>query len=375
MSEYTCISKKQYCILLSFALMLIFTTSSLQIFVAACAQVLLFCLANLAVFQKIENKRISWSVFLVLSALAGEGMLVVSNVASLELPTSGIFLLPASTFLYLSAPMFGYFDDTHTISVSEMGKGYLYYVLCGAVIAALRELFGAATIWNQPVSCFAHIKVPCLGHTVGAAFLVLLSLILIPSMFSIEENSGYCLQTESGRTRKYSSIQLQTEKDFVNLSLCLLIYNLVFGAVSATVVELVPVSLHQPTHVVSFSSITSITLFTLIIWIFKRTRTLDQYRYIPLLGVITTSMPMIYYMNYLRIGENGVSTINVLWWIGLMIGVWITSVVIVIYTRVVKNRLLFGKQPRVLEGMPFVILQVLLAILVFMPWTSVLPAI
>lgn len=375
MDEYTCISKKQYCILLSFALMLIVTTSSLQTFVGACAQVMVFCLINRVVFQKIENKRVCWGIFLILCALIGEGMLILTEKTSLNIPTSGFFLLPASTFLYLSAPMFGHYDDTHTISATEMGKGFLYYVICGVIISAIRELFGSATLWGREISWFSHIKVSCLGHTAGAAFLVLLSLLLIPSVFSNEEGGRYCLQTETGKAKKYSSIQLRTEKDFVKLSLCLLIYDLVFGALGAMVIEFAPKTLHQATHVVFFSSVTSIALFTLIIWIFKQTRTLDNYRFVPLLGVITTSMPMIYYMNYLSIGENGFLTARILWWIGLMIGVWITSVVIVTYTRVVKTRLLFGKQPRILEGMPFVILQVLLAIIVFMPWTSVLPAI
>lgn len=375
MSEYTCISKKQYRILLSFALMLIFTTSSLPGFVGACAQNLVFMLISLVLFQKIENKRICWGLFLFLSAVMSELALFLSEFAPTIFPESGFFLLPVSTFLFLSAPMFGCFDEEHSVSFAEFGSGFLYYVVCGLIIAPIREICGSATIFGRSIRFFSRLKVPFLGHTAGGALLVLLSLILLPKLFGTSAENGYRLQTEEGKARKYSSIQLQKEKNFVYLCLCLLIYDLVFGAIGAVVIKFAPASLLKPAHVVAFASVTSLALFTLIVGLFKQTQTLDQYRYIPLLGIITTSLPMIFYMNYIQNGEHGLTTTNIIWWIGLMIGVWVTSVVVVSYTRVVKDRLLFGKQPRSLEGMPFIILHVMLAIIVLMPWTSVLPSI
>ncbi len=373
MSEYICISKKQYCILLSFALMLIFTTASLQVFVAACAQVLLFCLINLIVFRTLSKKRICWGIFLILAALMGEAMLALADVYPSFTANHGFYLLPASTFLFLSAPMFGYFDECHTISVTECAKGLLYYVICGSVISVIREAFGAGTIWNRTVPYLSHFKLTFLRHSAGAAFIVMLSLILLPLFFRGTKGKKYWLQTEEGRSKKYSAICLQEEKDFVKLSLCLLIYDLIFAAISVVLIKFGPDFIQKSAHIVLISSLMSVSMFTLIVWIFKQRENLDRYRFLPFLGVITTTLPMMLYVNYYRAGEGDFSGAQILWWIAFLIGVWLTSVVIISYTRVVQDRLIFGKQPRLLEGMPFVLLQVFLAMLVLMPWSSIMP--
>ena len=373
MSEYICISKKQYCILLSFALMLIFTTATLQVFVSACAQVLIFCLINLLVFRTISKKRICWGIFLILAALMGEAMLALTDILPIFTANQGFYLLPASTFLFLSAPMFGYFDEEHTISVKACAEGLLYYVVCGLVISTIREAFGTGEIWNRAVPCLSHIKLTCLRHSVSAAFLVMLSLILLPLFFGGAKGKKYCLQTEEGRSKKYSTICLQEEKDFVKLNLCLLIYDLIFAAISAVLVKFGPEWIQKSAHIVLISSLISVSIFTLIVLIFKQKENLDRYRFLPLLGVITTTLPMMLYVNYYRVGGGDFSSEQILWWIAFVIGVWLTSVIIISYTRVVQDRLIFGKQPRLLEGMPFIVLQVFLAMIVLMPWSSIMP--
>lgn len=373
MSEYTCISKKQYCILLSFALMLIFTTASLQSFASASVQILLFGLVNLVVFHKIENKRICWGIFLVLAALMGEMVLLLADFVPFFSENNGFLLLPVSTFLFLSAPLFGYFDAQHSVEVADCSKGFLYFIVSGTIISLVREALGAATIWNHKISGLERVKLTCLTHSPSGALLVLVSLMILPVMFHRNGGSVHRLQTEEGRTKSYQSIQLQEEKDFVKLCLCMLIYNLVFGAIGATMVEFAPANIQNTTHIVTFASLISVTLFTLIIWLFKQGQTLDRYRYTPFLSIITTTLPMMLYVNYYRAEGGAVSSTRLIWWIAFMIGVWLTAVVTISYTRVVKERLLFGKQPRMLEGMPFVVLQIFLAMLVLMPWSSVLP--
>ena len=113
-------------------------------------------------------------------------------------------------------------------------------------------------------------------------------------------------------------------------------------------------------------------LFSLIVHLFRQNETLDEYRYIPLLGVITTSLPLIFFMRDVAFTEESRMK-EILLWISVMIGVWISSVVVISFIRVIHGRLLFGKRPRILEGVPFAILNVTLALMVFMPWTTVLP--
>ena len=56
----------------------------------------------------------------------------------------------------------------------------------------------------------------------------------------------------------------------------------------------------------------------------------------------------------------------------IMVGVWLFTAIVIAYTRAIQGRLLFGKHPKCLEGIPFIVLHVLLAMIVFMPWTQVL---
>ena len=55
-----------------------------------------------------------------------------------------------------------------------------------------------------------------------------------------------------------------------------------------------------------------------------------------------------------------------------MVGVWIFTTVVIAYTRSIHGRLLFGRQPKYFEGIPLIVLHVLLAMIVFMPWTQIL---
>ena len=66
------------------------------------------------------------------------------------------------------------------------------------------------------------------------------------------------------------------------------------------------------------------------------------------------------------------SPLRIIWWIALMVGVWPFTAAVVAYARSINGRLLFGKQPKCLEGIPLIVLHILLAMVVFMPWTQVM---
>ena len=137
MSDTKCITLKQYRILLSFSLLLIFTTSSIPAFLAAAVQVILFSLLHLFVFSHIKRKRICWAIFMILTAVFGEGMYFLSEYLPVSVSSGGFFLLPASTFLFLLVPMFDYFSEEKALSASDITKGFLFYVPVGFVIVQL----------------------------------------------------------------------------------------------------------------------------------------------------------------------------------------------------------------------------------------------
>ena len=372
MNEPRCISEKQYSILLSFALMLIFTTGSVLSFFGALFQVVLFCLLMREVFTRVSNPRICWGIFLVSSAAMSEVAMSLSHLLPEAFPESSFFLLPASTFLFLSAPMFGYFSKEKQIALPEMGRGFLYYAISGLFLSTIREIGGSASFCGLSISALGKAPVPFLGHTAASALLVLLDLVLLPGILSSEEQANRILQTEEGLLRKYHPISLSKEQQIVKLFLCVLVYDVLFGVMGALALPNLPGEWRHPTHVVVLSTLFSLILFTLIVRLFRQGETLDEYRYVPLLGVLTTSLPLIFFMRDVAFTDESKMK-EILLWISVMIGVWIALVVVISFIRVIHGRLLFGKRPRTLEGVPFVILNVTLALMVFMPWTSVLP--
>ena len=372
MKESNSISLKQYRILLSFSLLLIFTTSTVPAFLIALVQTILFCLLNLLIFEKLRNKRICWGIFLCISVLFGEGYFFLSEYLPEAFSSSGFFLLPASTFLFLSAPMFHYITDERKLTFGDIGKGLFFFSPVGLIISLIREAFGNASICGTHIKSLEKLSLRFFGHTAGSALLVLCVLILLVLYKNSETEKDWVLDTSEKKNRIYQPISASGEKKFVTLCIGMLIYDLLFGGIGVAILLNTPQSLQKPSHIVLLSSVTSLILLTLIVKFFHLSETMDMYFYIPLLSVITTSVPMIFYTQYLSLPSKTDSPLRIIWWIALMVGVWLFTAAVVAYARSINGRLLFGKQPKCLEGIPLIVLHILLAMVVFMPWTQVM---
>ncbi len=372
MSEDRCITLKQYRILLSFSLLLIFTTSSLPAFLSATVQMILFCLLQLFVFSRIKNKRICWGIFIFMTAVFGEGMSFLSAHLPSGVSSGGFFLLPASTFLFLLVPMFDYFSEEKALSASDIAKGFLFYIPVGFVIASVREICGQSTVMGEHFEALDKVHVSFFGHTAGSALLVLFALVCLYIVKNDGQNDSWILETSGQRMKKYSPISAKSEKEFMLLSVCVLVYDMLFGVFGILFVYSVDEKLLKPAHFVLLSVITTILLLTPLIKIFRLSETMDKYFYVPLLCVITTSMPLVFYARYLEAASRPISAERIIWWAMLMVGVWLFVTIVIAYTRSIRGRLLFGKQPKCLEGIPLIVLHVLLAMIVLMPWTEVL---
>ena len=372
MKESKSISLKQYRILLSFSLLLIFTTSTVPAFLIALVQTILFCLLNLLVFEKIRNKRICWGIFLFISVLFGEGFFFLSEYLPESFSSSGFFLLPASTFLFLSAPMFQYITDERKLTFGDIGKGLFFFVPAGLVISLIREAFGNASVCGTHIESLEKLNLRFFGHTAGSALMVLCVLILLVLYKNSETEKDWVLDTSEKKNRIYQPISASGEKKFVTLCIGMLIYDLLFGGIGVAILLNTPQSLQKPAHIVLLSSVTSLILLTLIVKFFHLSEIMDTHFYVPFLSVITTSIPMIFYTQYLSLPSKADSPVRIIWWIALMVGVWLFTAAVVAYVRSINGRLLFGKQPKCLEGIPLIVLHVLLAMVVFMPWTQVM---
>ena len=372
MSEIKCITLKQYRILLSFSLLLIFTTSSIPAFLAAAVQVILFSLLHLFVFSHIKRKRICWAIFMILAAVFGEGMYFLSEYLPVSVSSGGFFLLLASTFLFLLVPMFDYFSEGKALSASDITKGFLFYVPVGFVIASVREICGLGSVMGEHFEALDKVHLHFFEHTAGSAILVLFALVCLHIVKNDGTDKTWILDTSEQKMKKYRPISGKSEKQFLLLSVCVLVYDTLFGIFGILFVHNVDEKLLQPAHFILFSVIATVLLLTPLVKIFRLSETMDAYFYVPLLCVITTSIPLVFYVRYLEAASQTISAERIVWWAMIMVGVWLFTAIVIAYTRSIQGRLLFGKHPKCLEGIPFIVLHVLLAMIVFMPWTQVL---
>ncbi|MBR5426627.1 MAG: hypothetical protein IK106_08890 [Clostridiales bacterium] len=367
------ITLKQYRILLSFALLLIFTTSTVPVFCSAFVQIMLFCLINHVVFSHVSNRRIAWGIFLSLAALIGEGVFLLTPYLPQCFSSDAFYLLPASTFLFLCMPMFDYYKEDRHLSLKEMGSGFSFYVFAGFFISTVRELFGNTKFFGIDVPVLSRWKIRFFGHTAGSAMLVLGILIFFCWWKNLdEEDEDYVLDTSERRSKIYQPLSAGTAKRFIVLSLCILLYDLLFSVFGILAIYYAPEYILKPAHIVIMSSVLAIILLTLLIKGFRLSETVDTYFFVPLLSVITTSIPLIFFSGYLDTHFKEFSLSGIAWWVALMVGVWIFTTIVIAYTRSIHGRLLFGRQPKYFEGVPLIVLHVLLAMIVFTPWTQIL---
>lgn len=372
MSENRCITLKQYRILLSFSLLLIFTTSSLPAFFSAAVQVILFCLIELFIFSHLKNKRVCWAIFMILAAAFGESMYFLSEYLPDSLSSGGFFLLPASTFLFLMVPMFDYFSEEKALAVSDLTHGLMFYVPVGFMISTIREICGNGAVMGEHFNALDKVHVHFFEHTAGSAMLVLFALVCLHAVKNDGLDKTWILDTTEQKMKKYRPISGKSEKSFLTLSICVLVYDTIFGILGILFVHSVDAELLRPAHFVLISVVTTIILLTPLVKIFRLSETMDKYFYVPLLCVITTSIPLVIYAKYLEAAAHPISAERIIWWAMLMLGVWLFTAIVIAYTRSIQGRLLFGKHPKCLEGIPLIVLHVLLTMIVFMPWTEVL---
>lgn len=366
------ISEKQYCIILSFALMMIFTTGSVLLFLTSFVEVLLFLAIMIPVSKNVENTTIRRAVFMLTPALIGEVIWLLNDMFSLNIPMVGFWLLPGATVLFLLAPLARVNSRNHDLTFEDIFHGVTYYFVNGGLIALLREALSFDTFCGIKLDVFDKIRMPLFGHASGGALLVILSLLLLRALRVSDTGTNYVLNTSTGMQKKYRPISKTTEKDFVMLNIGMLIYDVIFAGVGVIIILQVPSSLRRQSHIVTYSTILSLLLLFVVFTIIKRKDVFEKHTYLPLLTVIRSSLPMIFYTNHLTASIGNQAESQIIWWIVLILAVWLCSTIALFYIHVISGRLLFGKQPDFMEGIPFVLLHCLLALIVFMPWMDVL---
>lgn len=366
------ISEKQYHIILSFALMMLFTTSSVLLFLTSVAELLLFLLLALPVAKYVQKALLRRGLFMLAAALIGEAVYVLSDVLSFTIPQVSFWLLPGTTFLFLLAPLVKVQREGETLEASDILHGVLYYVINGFLIALLREAVSFDTFCGFKLGIFKDVQMPFFSHASGAALLVMLSLLLLRVLRNSDTGECFILTTRKGKEKKYRPISLREERRFLIMHIALLVYDIIFGGIGILIILQVPAAYRRTSHIVLFATLLAALILPLVARLFKQADMLEEHSYLPLVVVIRSSVPMILYMQRLSGSATLQLSSQIVWWLILVLAVWLCSSLTLIYIHAIPGRLLFGKQPDCLEGIPFVLLHCLLALIVFMPWMDVL---
>ena len=373
MQDVAYITKKQFYIMVSVALMMLCTTGSLKIFLSSVVQFVLFYLINIATVHFIKNRRICWGVFALGAAVIGEIATLLAQFCALPVPMPAFFLLPESTFLFLSAPLFYYL-----LLEGESGtdSGYLqggaFYLVNGLVIAMIREVLGFDSFFGIKLGIFKTHNVQILSHSSGATLLVIVSLLLLLVLKRNETEKNWVLGWNRNETKKYRAPTIKGEKGFFLLILCMLVTDVICGGISIGYVLYAPEILRQPGHVVLYATLLTFALFTLAIRVFNLEDVIDESPFLPLITIVKVALPLVFYLRRFSTGsEMAVSTFFV-WWVALVVGVWFSFTIVLFYLHVLDRRLMFSKIPRCLQGIPFIVLHILLAQMILMPLLDVI---
>lgn len=373
MQENVYISKKQFYITVSFALMLLCTTGSLKVFLSSCVQFVLFALINLLAIRYIKNHRICWGIFALSAAVIGEIATLLSQFLSFPVPMPTFFLLPESTFLYLSVPLFYYMLESGETGIdSGYGKGFLFYIWDGVLISLIREVVGFDSFFGKKLGIFENRDVQILTHSSGATTLVILSILLIATLKRNDSGKNWIMGWNNYEEKKYQGMSFSREKTFFRLMLCMLATDVVAGGISVVYLLYAPEILRQPGHVVLYATLLTFALFTLMIKAFKLEDEVDESPFLPLISIVKVSLPLVFYLRRFELSNSMAVTTFVVWWVALVIGVWFSFTVVLFYLHVLDRRLMFCKIPRCLQGIPFIILHILLAQLILMPLLDVI---
>jgi len=372
MQETVNISKKQFSITISFSLMMLCTTGSLQVFASSCAQFVLFYLINILSIRFIRNRRVCQCIFAVAAALIGEAVQLLSQFLSFNIPMPSFFLLPGSTFLFLSAPMFRYMmENEETAMDSGYASGFLFYALNGGIIAMIREVLGADALFGKKLGIFGSVKVEILNHSSGATLLLILSILFLVCLKNYETEKKWILDVKR-ETPLYEGMSFLKEKKFFSLMVCMLLTDVICGGISVVYLLYSPDFLRYQGHVIFYAAILSILLFTLLLQVFNLREEAESSHYLTLVTIVKVSLPLVFYLRRLLVEESMALSTFVVWWIALVIGIWFSFTVVLFYVHVLDRRLMFCKIPRCLQGILFIILNILLAQMILMPLLDVI---
>jgi len=358
------ISKHTFLTMGTYLCVIVFHSSSLLSSAAAALSVLVIQAAAYLIFPtlaKLADKKLL--KFVTVLFTAGMGVLIYRLYGML--PFSGISL----SFLPFQDPVFLLVLVPLLIDQAQYPDKYpLRFVLKQAGLFAgtilfvsfIREIFGYGTLFGTRVIAEDSQPVPLMAHPTGAAFLVLL--LTLSALYIYRRITGtpqvLSVLEKPGTVSRQPILNRKQELEYLYSALyCLLITALVMISLYLLSVFVLPADMPFDIILMIAVILQGMVMGLMHLLSGRNSPNISRILLLPWLIPVQTIVLLIPYSQEFRGFLLGKGTINGL--VGLLFYLvcsWIFALSLLLFTRSVKRRLLFGKRPEMLSGLPLLLL-------------------
>ena len=358
---------------------IVFHSSSLLSSAAAALSVLAVQAAAYLIFPvlaKLADKKLMTFVTVLFTAGAGVliyrlyGILPISGTSLSYLPFQDpVFLLVLVPLLIDQAQKPDQYPLQFVLKQAGLFTGMILFV------SFIRELSGYGSLLGTRLIAEGVQPLPLMAHPAGAAFLLLLltmSALYIyrritgtPHVLSVIEDSG----TSSIQP---VLIRKQELEHLYSALYCLLITSLVMVSLYFLSVFVLPAEIPFDIIIMIAVILQGMVMGLLHLLSGRNSPNISRILLLPWLIPVQTIVLLIPYSQEFRGFLTGKETINgiagLLFYLGCS---WIFVVILLLFIRSVKRRLLFGKRPEMISGLPLLLLFTGLGLMVLAGFTAI----
>ncbi|MEI8201003.1 MAG: hypothetical protein WCG21_13160 [Eubacteriales bacterium] len=342
----------------------VFHSSSLLSSAAAILSVLAVQAAAYLIFPaiaKLADKKLMTFVTVLFTAVMGVliyrlyGILPISGISVSFLPFQDpVFLLVLVPLLMDQAQYPDKYPLRFVLKQAGLFAGMMLFV------SFIREILGYGTLPGTRIFAEGLQPMPLMAHTAGAAFLILLLMLSVLYLYRRITGTRQVLSVieDSGTSSKQPVLIRKQELEYLYSALyCLLITATVMISLYLLSVFVLPADI--PFDIILMTAVVLQGMMMGLVRLLsgRNNPNISRILLLPWLIPVQTLVLLIPYSQEFRGFLTGKGTIHGL--VGLLFYLacsWIFAVSLLLFIRSVIRRLLFGKRPEILSGLPLLLL-------------------
>ena len=373
------ISRQTYLTMGTYLCIILFRSSSLLTAAAAAVCVLFVQAAAyliLPVLAKRSDKKLLIYVSVLLSAVIGVliyqlyGMLPISIISQSFLPLQDpVFLLILVPLLIDQAQS----PDIYPLRLAGQQAGLFAGMIL--LVSFIREITGYGTLLGTRVIAESLQLLPLMTHTTGAAFLLLL--LVLTALYLYRRITGthrvLSVLEDSGLYPRQPVLVRKQELEYLYSALIsLLVTASVMIGLYLLNVFILPADIAFGTILILAIVLQGICILLLHLLSGRNSPNISRILLLPWLIPVQTIVLVIPFSQEMKAFVMGESLLGGS--LGLLLYLvcsWILAVILLLFIRSVKRRLLFGNRPEILSGLPLLLLLTSLGLMVLTGFAAI----